>query len=142
PRHRARSVAPAARLRLRAALPPGDRRLHAGRAAARACRQRPSRGLYPRPHCGGSMTASPSRPLLEVRDLARSFQVRRAGGWFGRPATLHAVDGVSFDLRPGRTLGLVGESGCGKTTTARLVLGVLSPTGGAVRFEDAPVPAP
>ena len=81
-------------------------------------------------------------PLLEVRDLSRSFQVRRAGGWFGKPATLHAVDGVSFDLRPGRTLGLVGESGCGKTTTARLVLGVLSPTGGAVRFEDAPVPAP
>ncbi|BBK44928.1 ABC transporter ATP-binding protein [Allostella vacuolata] len=82
------------------------------------------------------------RPLLEVRDLARSFQVRRAGGWFGKAATLHAVDGVSFDLRPGRTLGLVGESGCGKTTTARLVLGVLSPTGGEVRFEGEPVPAP
>ncbi|BBK34003.1 ABC transporter ATP-binding protein [Allostella humosa] len=81
-------------------------------------------------------------PLLQVRDLARSFQVRRAGGWFGKPATLHAVDGVSFDLRPGRTLGLVGESGCGKTTTARLVLGMLTPTGGTVRFEGEAVPAP
>jgi peptide/nickel transport system ATP-binding protein len=86
--------------------------------------------------------APDGRALLEVRDLARSFQVRRAGGWFGKPATLHAVDGVSFDLRPGRTLGLVGESGCGKTTTARLVLGVLTPTGGRVDFEGQPVPAP
>ncbi|MCC7272464.1 MAG: ATP-binding cassette domain-containing protein [Alphaproteobacteria bacterium] len=61
---------------------------------------------------------------------------------FGHAAVLHAVDGVSFDLTPGRTLGLVGESGCGKTTTARLVLGILTPTGGEVRFEGAPVPAP
>ena len=93
------------------------------------------------------MTDSPivptaDRPLLQVRDLARAFHVRRAGGFFGRPATLHAVDGVSFDLRRGRTLGIVGESGCGKTTTARLVLGVLTPTGGRVEFEGEAVPAP
>ncbi|MGE0716449.1 MAG: ABC transporter ATP-binding protein [Alphaproteobacteria bacterium] len=81
-------------------------------------------------------------PILEARDLSRAFRVRRAGGMFGRPAVLHAVDGVSFDLRPGRTLGLVGESGCGKTTTARLVLGMLMPSAGEVRFEGAPVPAP
>jgi peptide/nickel transport system ATP-binding protein len=85
---------------------------------------------------------SSAAPLLEAHGLARSFQVRRAGGLFGRPAILHAVDGVSFALHPGRTLGLVGESGCGKTTTAKLVLGLLRPSGGEVRFEGASVPGP
>ncbi len=81
-------------------------------------------------------------PILEVRDLSRRFDVRRSGGIFGRPVALHAVDGVSFALRPGRTLGLVGESGCGKSTTAKLVLGLMAPSGGEVRFEGAAVPAP
>ncbi|MCC6196185.1 MAG: ATP-binding cassette domain-containing protein [Burkholderiales bacterium] len=80
--------------------------------------------------------------LLEVRDLARVFRVRRTGSLFAKPAALHAVDGVSFSLAPGRTLGLVGESGCGKTTTARVVLGLLSATAGEVRFEGAAVPPP
>ncbi len=81
-------------------------------------------------------------PILEVRNLSRRFDVRRSGGMFGRPVALHAVDGVSFALRPGRTLGLVGESGCGKSTTAKLVLGLIAPSGGEVRFEGAAVPAP
>ena len=60
-------------------------------------------------------------PLLDVHDLRKEFPVR--GGWLGRTrAAVRAVDGVSFRIERGATLGLVGESGCGKSTTARLVL--------------------
>ena len=62
-------------------------------------------------------------PLLEVRDLQVHFPFRR--GLFGAAGVIRAVDGVSFDIRPGETLGLVGESGCGKTTTARAIIGLL-----------------
>lgn len=79
--------------------------------------------------------------LLEVRNLVRHYPIRQPGQLWGRPATLRAVNGVSFDLSPGKTLGLVGESGCGKTTTARLVLGLIAPTSGEVMFEGARVPA-
>ncbi len=79
--------------------------------------------------------------LLEVQDLARHFAVRLPGGLLGRPGRLRAVDGVSFSLPPGRTLGIVGESGCGKSTTARLVLGLEQATAGTVRFEGQPVSA-
>jgi oligopeptide transport system ATP-binding protein len=77
-------------------------------------------------------------PLLEVRDLAKHFAQR--DGLLGRltgrpPRLLRAVDGVSFALEPGETLGLVGESGCGKTTTARLVLRAIEPTAGRILFE-------
>jgi len=71
--------------------------------------------------------------MLEVRDLVKHYRAR--GGRWGRPAgEVHAVCGVSFDLARGRTLGLVGESGCGKTTTAQLVLNLVEPTSGSVRF--------
>ena len=79
--------------------------------------------------------------LLETTELARHFPLRLPGGLFGRPGLLRAVDGVSFALPAGKTLGLVGESGCGKSTTARLVLGLMTPTSGTVRFEGEPVPA-
>ena len=74
-----------------------------------------------------------SVPLLEVRDLAKQFPVRRG---LLRRATgaIRAVDGVSFDLAAGETLGIVGESGCGKTTLGRLVLRLIAPSAGAVRF--------
>jgi len=72
--------------------------------------------------------------LLEVRDLVKHFTV--GGGLFGGPrGVVRAVDGVSFSIRPGETLGLVGESGCGKTTTGRCILQLERPTSGQVIFE-------
>ncbi|MEJ1159408.1 ABC transporter ATP-binding protein [Prosthecomicrobium sp. N25] len=76
-----------------------------------------------------------SAPLLEVRDLAKVFE---AGGGLHlgpRPKPVRAVDGVSFDIAPGETLALVGESGCGKSTLGRLILRLIEPSAGAVRFE-------
>ena len=73
-------------------------------------------------------------PLLEVRNLVKHFPV--GGGFLGRGAGLvRAVDGVSFAIRRGETLGLVGESGCGKTTTGRCILQLERPTSGPVLFE-------
>ena len=77
-------------------------------------------------------------PLLDVRDLTKHF-ARRAT-LFGRaPGPVRAVDGVSFHIMPGETLGLVGESGCGKTTTGRAVLRLIEPTSGSVRFDGRDV---
>jgi peptide/nickel transport system ATP-binding protein len=78
--------------------------------------------------------------LLQVSDLSRVYQVRRGAWPFGHMVPLHAVDGVSFELAPGRTLGLVGESGCGKTTTAKLVLGLVPLSGGAVQIAGEQLP--
>jgi oligopeptide/dipeptide ABC transporter ATP-binding protein len=73
-------------------------------------------------------------PLLQVRDLVKHFPVRR--GIFGRTVgQVRAVDGVSFDVRQGEVLGLVGESGCGKTTTGRCILRLVEPTSGTVRYD-------
>ena len=73
-------------------------------------------------------------PLIEARDLVKHFPLRR--GLFGGPdGAVRAVDGVSFVIEPGRTLGVVGESGCGKSTTAKLLLKLEEPTAGTISFE-------
>ena len=73
-----------------------------------------------------------SEYLLEVEHLKQYFQVR--SGFF-KTVPLKAVDDVSFTIKPGETLGLVGESGCGKTTVGRSILRLYEPTGGTVKFE-------
>jgi oligopeptide/dipeptide ABC transporter ATP-binding protein len=73
--------------------------------------------------------------LLRVQNLTRHFAVG-GGGLFGRAqALLRAVDGVNFEVAPGETLGLVGESGCGKSTVGRMLLRLIEPTAGAIEFE-------
>jgi oligopeptide transport system ATP-binding protein len=112
-----------------ASLKPANRKLLAGFA----CRKKPRRSAaaltFP-PMTTAAPAAEASRlpaaapvPLLVVRDLAVRFPFRR--GWFGGLGAVRAVDGVSFSIEPGETLGLVGESGCGKTTTARAIVGLL-----------------
>ena len=77
-------------------------------------------------------------PLLEVTDLVKHYAVR-GGVLRRRIGTVHAVDGVSFSLSTGETLGLVGESGCGKSTVARSVLRLIEPSSGAIRLDGTDI---
>ena len=77
-------------------------------------------------------------PLVEVKDLVKHFPVR--GGIFQRTVNVvKAVDGVSFEIRKGETLGLVGESGCGKTTVGRVLLRLIESTSGSVHFDGTDI---
>ena len=84
--------------------------------------------LYPEGHRQNTRTA----PLLRVRDLRVHFPFSRGSLFAPERGVIRAVDGLSFDIREGETLGLVGESGCGKSTTARAIVGLVKPTSGSV----------
>ena len=81
-----------------------------------------------------STATTAAAPLLEVRDLVKHFVVKRS--FVGRPlTTLRAVDGVSFTVNRGETLGIVGESGCGKTTVGRTVIRLYEPNSGSILYD-------
>ncbi|MBR3778828.1 MAG: dipeptide ABC transporter ATP-binding protein [Clostridia bacterium] len=82
------------------------------------------------------MSENQKKPLVEVRNLCKYFDINT--GLF-RTKPLKAVDGVSFNIHRGETLGLVGESGCGKTTVGRTILNLYKPTSGEILFDGAPV---
>jgi peptide/nickel transport system ATP-binding protein/oligopeptide transport system ATP-binding protein len=84
-----------------------------------------------RPEPGGAAR----EPLVEVRDLVKHFPLTKGIIMQRKVGAVQAVDGVSFDVLKGETLGLVGESGCGKSTTARLLLRLMDPTSGSIRFQ-------
>jgi len=84
------------------------------------------------------LTASTDRPLVEVEHLTKHFAVKQ--GVFARgKGVVHAVEDVSLTVNRGETLGIVGESGCGKTTTARLIVRLIEPTGGTIRFDGTDI---
>ncbi|MGD7704967.1 ABC transporter ATP-binding protein [Microlunatus sp. Y2014] len=86
-----------------------------------------------RDHAGIAARRSTGKPLLSIKDLSMDFPVKK--GIFSRvTSTVHAVDGVTLDIRPGETLGLVGESGCGKTTLGRCIARAIEPTSGQLLF--------
>ena len=94
-----------------------------------------------RPRAEGEVASAlaPATPLVKARDLAKTFDV--SAPWLNRlierrpRQRLHAVDGVSFEIERGQTLALVGESGCGKSTVARLLVGLYEPTRGGLVFD-------
>src|SRR6476469_8796974 len=112
-------------MRRRAAVPPIRRTRRNGRDIGRPAGARTSSTEAAMPEADA---------VLDVRDLKKHFPVRtgflqRAGG------AVYAVDGVSFTIRKGETLGLVGESGCGKSTVGRTVLRLIEPTAGSIKLD-------
>ena len=95
----------------------------------------PEAGYPPAPAVPAAavLTAEPGTSVLTVRDLTKNFRVRGSG--LRSYATVHAVSGISLDLEPGRCLGLVGESGCGKSTVARLLMRLEPPTSGSIKLD-------
>jgi oligopeptide transport system ATP-binding protein len=85
------------------------------------------------------MSATGEHPLLEVRGLRMHFPVSEGNFTHRRVGEVKAVDGIDFSVRRGETLGLVGESGCGKTTTGRCILRLERPTAGEIRYDGADI---
>jgi len=83
-------------------------------------------------------TSSVQPVILEVRNLTKHFTIRNKGSWLGRDSdqSLTAVDAVNFEIRRGECLGLVGESGCGKTTISKLIMGAMAADEGEIFFHD------
>ena len=81
------------------------------------------------------MSTNGADKLIEVRDLVKHFPLKQGIIFQKQVGAVHAVDGISFDVYEGETLGLVGESGCGKSTTARLLTRLLEPTGGEIVYK-------
>ncbi len=119
----------AGRLSLCRTLRVRDRGLPQGGAAIASGRPRSQGGVHP---------VSDPLPLLAVRDLKKHFSV--TGGFLAREIDrVHAVDGVSLEIKPGETLGLVGEFGCGKSTTGRCIMRLIEPSSGEIWFEGRDV---
>jgi oligopeptide/dipeptide ABC transporter ATP-binding protein len=90
------------------------------------------------PQEGGLESRPVTEPILRVKDLVKHFPIRE-GLLRRETGQVHAVCGLSFEIGAGETLGMVGESGCGKSTTGRLLLRLLSPTSGSVHYRDTDV---
>lgn len=97
--------------------------------------------IFPRPEPlpAEVVAETTEAPIVEVRDLKRHFPLYRGGVFRRRVGDVKAVDGVSFDLREGRVLALVGESGCGKTTTILEMMELTAPQGGRITFDGKDV---
>ena len=76
-----------------------------------------------------------TEPLLRIEGLQKHFATTTGGAFSKVKGTVKAVDGIDLDIYPGQTIGLVGESGCGKTTAGRTILKLYEPTGGKITFE-------
>ena len=121
-------------LQLRPALPARDRGVPRGGARARGPRRRARGRLL---QLRGRVM--PESPLLEVRDLKKYFPLSRKP--FGERQEVRAVDGISFLLGHGETIGIVGESGCGKSTAAKTIMRLIEPTAGQVLLDGTDVTA-
>src|SRR5207302_3838441 len=141
-RRRAEPVEPGAGLPLRGALPVRDAGLHHGDAAIAPDRAGPQGRLrtMSASQGGGVNDRDAGEPLLRVRNLVKYYPVKRR--LLSREVErVHAVDGASFEINAGETLGLVGESGCGKSTTGRCILRLIEPTAGEIWFDGKEVTA-
>ncbi len=124
----------AIRLPLRAALSARIRAVsHCDATAAASCAGSSGGMLAFRARVGTRAMSDPTSPVVAVRDLRKHYQ--RSSGWLTRrKGTVRAIDGVSFTVQPGEALGLVGESGCGKSTVGKSILRLLAPSRGRIEL--------